>query len=83
MGNPQNRAWCRQKAVKRAVGGTGTATCADFSASERTSFSAVAHRKSDHAPLMLAPAAPATWRSRKNVDEHLPRDCDREVIAHG
>src|SRR6516162_9775792 len=50
---------------KRAVGGTGMLTCADFPASGRTSFSAVARRKSDHAPLMLAPAAPATWRSRQ------------------
>jgi len=33
-----------------AVGGTGTLTCADLPASGRTSSSAVARRKSDHAP---------------------------------
>ena len=57
---------------KRAVGGTGMLTCADFPASGRTSFSAAARRKSDHAPLLLAPAALATWRSRQDVGEHLP-----------
>jgi hypothetical protein len=72
---------------KRAVGGAGTLTRADLPASGRTS-SAVARRKSDHAPLLLAPAALATWRSRQDVGEPLPRDCDfgyleREVIAHG
>jgi hypothetical protein len=76
MGNPQNRACAGKRRWKRAVGGTGTLACADLPASGRTSSSAVARRKSDHACLMPAPAALATWQPRQDVGEHLPRDCD-------
>jgi hypothetical protein len=81
MGNPQNRAWFAQKAVEAGGWRHRNLICL--------------HRGAPLPPLspvsnltMLTPAAPATWGSRQDVGEHLPRDCDlgyleREVIAHG